>query len=137
MRLSREAYAVELAKAAALRSEDPYHRVGCALMRADGTVAAMGYNGAPPGVELDWTDRDGRRRFVVHAEANALRYVQPGEVALLATTMMSCLNCVLTAASYRIPRIIYVESLDPAVYDIRVTEEIAADCGIQMERFEA
>lgn len=136
-RLSWEEYAVELALSARSRSEDPYHRVGCALMRHDRTVAALGYNGAPPGVDIDWTDRDLRRRFVIHAEANALRYVHPGEVALLAATMMPCSNCVLLAASYRISRIVYVEGLDPEVYDVPFTERLAADCGIQMERIKA
>lgn len=133
-RPTREEYAVNLALAAAARSEDQHHKVGCALMRADGTVAALGYNGAPPGVEIDWTDRDERRRLVIHSEANALRYVHPGEVALVATTMMPCSNCVLLIAAYRIPRIIYIESLDPSVYDIPFTEKLAADCGISMEK---
>lgn len=135
-RLSQREYAMELAKTAASRSEDPYHTVGCCLVRHDHSIAALGYNGAPPGVEIDWTDRDARRAWVIHAEANALRYVRPGEVALMATTMMPCVQCVLLAAAYGIKQIVYREELDPTVYDREQVLGVAAACGIVIERQE-
>lgn len=125
-----------LADAAASRSEDPYHKVGACLLRHDHTVAALGFNGAPPGVEIDWTDRDERRSWVIHAEANALRYVRPGEVALMASTMMPCLQCVLLAAAYGIKQITYREELDPEVYDTVKVLEVAAACGITVTKEE-
>ena len=96
-----------MAEAAATRSQDKHHQVGAALLRRDNTVAAVGYNGAPPGLDIDWADRDGRRPYVIHAEANALRYVHPGEVRLLATTMMPCTRCVLLIASYGIKEVVF------------------------------
>lgn len=129
-RLSWERYAVELADAVSRRSEDPFHRVGAALLRPDRTVAAVGYNGAPSGVDIDWTNRDARRAQVIHAEANALRYVTPGEVELLASTMMPCAQCVLMASSYGIKRIVYRDELAPAVYDIPGIKLLAITCGI-------
>lgn len=125
---------MELAHTAATRSEDPYHKVGCCLVRHDDTIAALGYNGAPPGVDIDWSDRDARRAWVIHAEANALRYVRPGEVAIMVTTMMPCNQCVLLAAAYGIKEIIYREELDPAVYDRAKILEIAAACGIDIHQ---
>ncbi len=133
-RLTWEQYALNLATAAASRSEDPYHKVGAALLHPDHSVASVGYNGAPPGVELDWSDRNARRAMVIHAEANALRFVRPGEIELMATTMMSCQTCVLLAAAYRIPRIIYLEELDPTVYDIGAIKNLAALCGITITK---
>ena len=133
-RLSWERYALELAQAASTRSEDPFHRVGAALLRPDHTVAAVGYNGAPPGVDIDWSNRDARRAQVIHAEANALRYVTPGEVELLASTMMSCAQCVLLASSYGIKRIVYRDELDPAVYDITGIKLLAVTCGISITK---
>lgn len=127
-------YGLMCAETAATRSEDPYHKVGACLIRHDHTVAAMGYNGAPPGVEIDWTDRDERRLWVIHAEANALRYVAPGEVWLMASTMMPCRECVLLAASYGIKEIIYRDELDPAVYDKSKILEIADACGITISK---
>ena len=85
-RLSWEEYALQLATAAAARSEDPYERVGACVLRLDYSVAGVGYNGAPSGVEIDWSDRDRRRERVVHAEVNALRYVRPDEGDILART---------------------------------------------------
>ncbi len=131
-RLTWDQYAIGLAVAAAARSEDPYHRVGTALMRPDHTIAAVGYNGAPSGVDIDWTDRDSRRASVIHAEANALRYVTPGEVSTVATTMMPCAPCVLLMSSYGIRRVVYLQELDPAVYDTQFIRELANECGIEI-----
>lgn len=133
-RLSIPEYAVALAQTAAKRSEDQHRKVGCALVRNNHTVASLGYNGAPPGVELDWSDRDARRRSVIHAEANALRYVQPGECYLMATTLMPCPQCILQASAYGITEIYYLEELDPAVYDIPESLRVATMCGITMTR---
>lgn len=133
-RISWPQYALDLAYAAATRSEDPYRKVGAALLRPDRTVAALGYNGAPPGVEVDWSDRDGRRIWMLHAEANALRYVHPGEVSLMAATMMPCTQCILLAAAYKIHRVVYAEDLTEA-YDPRDTAKIAAACGITIEKW--
>lgn len=136
-RIDWPTYALLHAVTSAMRSEDPYHKVGAALMRRDHTIAAMGYNGAPPGVEIDWTDRDERRRWVIHAEANALRYVTPSDgVYLMATTMMPCAECVKLAASYGVTEIFYREDLDPSVYDVSLTLEIAAACGVSIVRRE-
>lgn len=123
-----------LALAAASRSEDPYHAVGCALFRSDKTVAAVGYNGAPPGVEIDWSDRVTRRAFVVHAEANALRYVRPHEVDMVVTTMMPCLECVKLIASYGIRTVIYLDELDSTIYPVRQIVDFAARCDIDLTR---
>lgn len=121
---------MRLAQTASERSEDPFRKVGACLLRADHTVASLGFNGAPPGVEIDWTDRDKRRVWVLHAEANALRYVTPSEVVLMASTMMPCVQCTLLAASYGIKKIVYQEELDPKVYDRDEILAIAAACGI-------
>lgn len=133
-RLTWDQYALQLAHAASSRSEDPHHRVGAALMRYDHSVAAVGYNGAPSGVEIDWDDRDARRAKVIHAEANALRYVRPGEVQTMASTMMPCAQCVLLASAYQIHRVVYLDELDPTVYDRNAIMELAARCKISVEK---
>ena len=68
----------------------------------------------------DWSDRDGRRRFVVHAEANALRYVQPGDAWLLASTLLPCNDCLRLIASYRIRTIVYGDTyaLDNSTHEL-------------------
>ncbi len=131
-RLSWDQYGLNIAHAAASRSEDPYHQVGVALLRPDHSIAAVGYNGAPSGVDIDWSDRDNRRRVVIHAEANALRYVTPGEVGTLVSTMMPCGSCILLMSAYEIKRVVYQDSLDPNVYDIPFIIALANECGIEL-----
>lgn len=100
---------MELAVAASLRSEDPYVQVGACILREDMSVAAVGYNGAPSGIEIDWSDRDERRKRVVHAEINALRYIKPNEGFVLACTLLPCSPCVQNIAAHGIKHIIYKE----------------------------
>ena len=108
-RLSWEEYAIGLAGAASLRSEDPYVKVGAVVLRKDWSVAGVGYNGAPAGIEINWSNRDDRRRRVIHAEINALRYVQPQEGHILACTLLPCSACVQTIAAHGIENILYKE----------------------------
>ena len=133
-RISWPTYALHLAHAARIRSEDPHHQVGTVLLRHDMTVAAVGYNGAPAGMEIDWSDRDARRSLVIHAEANALRYVRPGEIAIMATTMMPCLECLKLAIAYDIREIVYGERLDPEVYDVSAILDMATRAHVTSEK---
>ena len=109
-RISWEKYALDLAKVASSRSEDPYMKVGACVLRPDMSVAAVGYNGAPSGVEIDWSNRDERRKRVIHAELNALRYVKPNEGHLLACTLLPCRSCVQAVAAHGIFKIVYEEA---------------------------
>lgn len=110
-----EEYALLLAEAAALRSEDPWVKVGAVVLRHDKSVCAVGYNGAPSGVEIDWSSRNKRRGLVIHAEANALRWCSPGECHLIATTLSPCPECLKQIAAYRIHKAVFRDwySTDP------------------------
>jgi hypothetical protein len=57
-RKPRMKWALELAEVAASMSEDPYKKVGAVAIRPDNTIAAVSYNGAPPNIEIDWSDRE-------------------------------------------------------------------------------
>lgn len=131
-RLTIDQYGMALAEVAALRSQDLHFKVGCVLLRPDRTVLATGYNGAPSGVELDWEDRDARRRLVIHAEANAFRFARPGEVDTVYTTLLPCHPCMLTVASYGARRVVFRDMTDPAVYDAEQTLEVARRTGIKV-----
>lgn len=128
-------WALDLASVVATRSEDPYLQVGAVVLRPDNSVASVGYNGAPPGVELDWSDRDERRPYVIHAEVNALRYVRKDEVAggLLATTHIPCLQCLPVIASYGLDVVQYRELLGDA-HDLVHINHVANKCGITLIR---
>lgn len=102
-------------------------------MRHDGTVAALGYNGAPPKVTLEWSDRGARRKRVIHAESNALRYVVPGEAWFIACSHLPCLECLKLIRSYNIFLVYYSNEL-PDHYDSDEILDIAEEYGMTVLR---
>ena len=116
--------AIETAKIWSSRSEDPHKKVGCSIINKEGRLLSIGYNGVQPKQVLDknfWSNRDKRRAFVIHAEANALscitRYQEP---FLLASTLLPCSACAINIASHGIKTVLYSEeySLDKKAHDI-------------------
>lgn len=89
------------------RSQDIHTQVGACIINEDSSVL-LGYNGAPPGIELDWSDREGRRPYVLHAESNVLDLAKPGSVKLMAVTHLPCSECLKRIAKYRIKTVYYV-----------------------------
>lgn len=70
-----DARLLALASHVAQWSKDPSTKVGAVVVRPDRTVASMGYNGFPRGVDDDparYADRPTKYRLVCHAEANAI-----------------------------------------------------------------
>ena len=102
-------YAMRLAEVAATKSKDPWQKVGAVILRADSSIASIGYNGFPQGVTEDWEDREKRRLLVIHAEQNALRYTKPGEGKTLYSTLLPCNDCLKSIAAYGIKRVLYKE----------------------------
>jgi deoxycytidylate deaminase len=90
------------------RSQDPYIQVGACAVLQDNSVS-LGYNGPPPKIEIDWSDRDSRLSRVIHAEVNALRSVGPGQCKFLAVTLLPCRSCMAFIASKGIKRIVFRE----------------------------
>jgi len=107
-----ERYALELAKTASLRSEDPYIQVGACALDFEHKVLGLGYNGLAPGKEVEkyfWADRDERRPFMIHAEANCLALFTSGECEILAVTLLPCSSCATLIAGYKIKKVVYQE----------------------------
>ena len=111
------------------RSEDPYVQVGAVIIKKDGSMF-LGYNGAPSGVDIDWSNRDARRERVLHAEANVLNFVKPNEVELLACTHLPCKECLKMIAQKRIDKVYYSEELKG--YDSSLTFNLAEEFGINI-----
>jgi dCMP deaminase len=127
-RASWEQFAMQLAEGACCRSEDPYVQVGACALRHDHSVCGIGYNGAPPGINIDWSDREARRAKVIHAEMNCLNYVRPGEAYLIAVTMSPCCDCLRHIAAKGIKCVVYKQDYT----DISEAEELAKEFGITM-----
>lgn len=119
---------MDLARTAARKSKDPWVKVGACILRHDNTIAALGYNGFPARMSEDWSNRDERRRFVVHAEQNALRFIKPDEARLIACTLLPCNDCLKSIASYGIPVIVYDQLYAPD----SSTVDLAASFGIEL-----
>ena len=129
-RLSWDEYGMTLAYSASLRSPDPYVQVGAAAFREDHSTLSTGYNGAPAGAEIDWTDRDARRPFVIHAEENCLKYSNLGEPYYLYVTLSPCKECLKLAGELKVREIVYDELYlkDPLDF------ELAASLGISLRQ---
>lgn len=111
------------------RSQDPYIQVGACAVLQDNSVS-LGYNGPPPKVEIDWSDRDNRLSRVIHAEVNALRSVGPGECKFLAVTLLPCRSCMTFIASKGVKRIVFRD-----VYERdQIAFELAKEFGIELVR---
>lgn len=113
MRLSWEKYALKIAEVAALRSEDPYVKVGACVLGSDNMVLGIGYNGLAPCKEVTpefWTDRDKRRKYMIHAETNALSRVNRGDGVLLACTLLPCGSCATLIAAHGIKCVVYKDT---------------------------
>lgn len=131
-RISWEEYALGLAEVAAKRSEDIYLTVGSCALRHDHSVAGIGYNGPPAGIEIDWSNRDERRKRIIHSEVNCLKYCRPGECSLIACTLLPCNSCLTVIASYKIHKIVYRD-----IYDKDdSTLKLAAEFGIELIQIE-
>ena len=124
-------YAIGIAEAVAKKSKDPWHQVGAVILREDHSIASVGYNGFPQGVKEDWSDRDQRRKYVIHAEQNALRFIKPGEGDTLYCTLLPCGDCIKAIAAYKIKKVIYqnVYANDPIALDV------AEKMGIELVQF--
>ena len=109
-RISWERFAIEIADTASLRSEDPHRKVGACALNHQNMVIGVGYNGLASGKDVAkefWEDRDARRPYMIHAEANCLSLCKKGEVRLLAVTLLPCSYCATMIASYGIQKVVY------------------------------
>lgn len=122
-RKDRILWALELAQVASSMSEDPYKKVGAVALRPDNSVAAVSYNGAPPKIEIDWSNRDERRSYVIHAEMNMLRYIKPHECDKVAITLSPCVDCMKNIAAYGINDIYFLEKYKNV--DFNLVDKIA------------
>lgn len=86
-----------LARYVATKSKDPSTKVGAVIVRPDKTVASIGFNGFPRGVDdrpERYADRDFKMAAIVHAEANAiLNAREPLKGYHLYSTFHPCARC--------------------------------------------
>jgi dCMP deaminase len=110
LRPTVDEYAMVLACAAALRSEDPSRKVGAVALDHENRVIATAYNGLPSGWDVAddwWQNDDQRRKFVVHAESNLCSLTHRGAVKTVACTTIPCGPCALNLIAHGMQRVVY------------------------------
>lgn len=109
---------IELAAHVAQWSKDPSTQCGAVIVRPDKTIASLGYNGFPRGIEDKvelLADRPRKYERVIHAEMNAILnakesldgytlYCHPGG------TSPSCTRCCVHVIQSGIKRVVHVHS---------------------------
>lgn len=111
-RISWDEYALRIAEVAALRSEDPYKKVGACALDHCNRVIGVAYNGLASGKNVDetfWSDREARLPYMIHAEANLMTLFKKGQCRLVACTLLPCQSCATMIASYGVKRVVYKE----------------------------
>lgn len=114
-RINWDQYALELARTASLRSEDPYKKVGACALSHDNRVLGVAYNGLKSGKNVDysfWKDRDKRRPFMIHAESNLLSLFSRNEARVIAVTLLPCCGCARLICAWNIEKVIYNEEYE-------------------------
>lgn len=118
-------------------SEDPYLKVG-AVVIDDGRLVGGGYNQPPGGVQVDYSDREGRRALMVHAEVVAL--VNAGATAysdssrILVCNIMPCEACLTYAKACRVGAVYWADLPDPDRYPLAVSEAHAKRLNLGLHR---
>jgi dCMP deaminase len=74
-RRAKDVRYLKLAEHIASWSKDPSTKTACVIIRPDGTIASVGYNGFPRKIKDDialWNNREEKYKRVIHCEMNAI-----------------------------------------------------------------
>lgn len=95
----------------ASRSKDPSTKVGCVIVRPDGTMASAGRNGFPRGIEDQLgrlNDRETKIRLTIHAEMNALHFAREDITGSTAyCTFAPCEHCAIHMIQRGVKRVVW------------------------------
>jgi dCMP deaminase len=110
LRPSWDQWYVELAGFVAQRSRDPSTKVGAIIVRPDRTVASIGFNGFPRGIEDKpelLANRDEKYKRVVHAEMNAILTAREPLIGYtMYLSLMPCERCAVHVIQAGLARVV-------------------------------
>lgn len=119
-------------------SKDPSTKVGAVIARPDKTVASIGYNGLPRGVDdLDerLNNREIKYAFIVHAEKNAILHARERleGYTLYTWPFMPCADCAGTVIQSGIKHVIAPESnIDRWQRSFDFTQRMFSEAGVSL-----
>lgn len=136
-RPSFDNWLLAMAQTSSLRSRDPSTKVGAVIVRPDKSIASLGYNGFPRGMEdrPEWyADRSEKYGRIVHAEMNALLSLKESARGMtLAMTHPPCGDCAKHIAAAGIARVIWRHCPQIAArFNTRRSEDILRDSGVEI-----
>jgi dCMP deaminase len=112
----------EMAKLIASWSKDPSTQVGAVIVRQNKSIASMGFNGFPPGMEdkPEWlNDRTEKLKRMIHAENNALNYCLHENITgstIYVYPLHPCSVCVQLVINRGIKRVVTVTTKEKHDY---------------------
>ncbi len=109
---------LELAGHVAAWSKDPSTKVGAVIVRPDKTVASIGFNGLPRGVDdtdLRLNDRQLKYPMTVHAEVNAILHAREPlhGYTIYVAPLNPCSNCAAAIIQSGIKRVMAMAKINP------------------------
>lgn len=109
---------LDLASHVAGWSKDPSTKVGAVIVRPDKTVASIGFNGLPRGVEDSDTrlhDRQLKYPMTVHAEVNAILHAREPlhGYTIYVAPLNPCSNCAAAIIQSGIKRVMAMAQINP------------------------
>ncbi len=109
---------LELAGHVAAWSKDPSTKVGAVIVRPDKTVASIGFNGLPRGVDdtdLRLNDRELKYPMTVHAEVNAILHAREPlhGYTIYVAPLNPCSNCAAAIIQSGIKKVMAMAQINP------------------------
>lgn len=139
-RESWESYFIRLASQVAERGTCPRRKVG-AVISQNSRIKATGYNGSAPGQPHCFDvgclkNHEGRCQRTIHAEANALRDVQPEDLekSSLWVTDMPCIGCSKLIACCPLSEVVYLRPYH--AHESQEAAELIEQAGISLRQYQ-
>ena len=112
--------------------------MGCVLLREDGSVAGVGYNGALPGAphcEPGSCNASARCLRTRHAERSALDY-SSGPIAVAYVTDEPCLRCAMDLIARGVRRVVFGRRYQPEPREAEARAAAVEWAGVRWEHLE-
>lgn len=130
---------LELAQLVAGWSKDPSTQCGAVIVRQDRTVAGVGFNGFPRGIEDmrgRLLDREFKLAVVIHAEENALLHVREPVAGCTVYThpLLPCPRCAAKLIQAGIVRVVAPKTQreECAGLPLNLTRELFCEAGVKL-----
>lgn len=120
-------------------SRDPEKKVGAVVVRPDKTIASLGFNGFPRGVEDNdarYQDKELKRELVTHAEINALLHAREPlhGYTLYVWPLAPCVRCAASIIQSGISHVVTVPLKSDSAWGrtLELAETMFREAGIDV-----